>query len=348
MIQVHARLVASVAVPYARQLVNGWGKAYRAGGTMVVGIVVGDDLVAHRLDALLAGEVRPATRFPVPADSFPHGAMVAPDLSGAVFPMSGGSSGVCRVDSAGALRWHWRYSYCEGDALVSSDGRWVWTVVADGADGAVDGLVSVVVLDAANGQELGRIAVPDATLRQDQLIAHPGGQQVAVVGAREGEEGPYWSTAYWVRPQPGVGLQLRQYPSGSEAITGFDPCGTVVAMTDVYAKYVRLRRFDSGAPLLTVQAGAATEFAAYTGFLDSTTMLASSGTGQNDAEHWLLDTSHDGSGPAEDNLGGPRTHPVRYPPVGPQHPLPHLWALGDGTWLTADPGTLYRWTIAAS
>jgi hypothetical protein len=270
--------------------------------------------------------------------------MVVPDLSGAVFPMSDDSSGVCRVDSAGRTQWHWRYQHCEGTILVSADGRRVWTVIADGRDGLIDGRVSVVLLDSVDGREVSRVVVPDQSLLAEELVAHPDGQHVAVVGARSGEEEDYWSAVYWVRLRPDGGLRLRLYPSDSEVIAGFNRHGTVVAMTDVYAKYVRLRRFDTGTQLLTVRAGSAADLALYTDFLDSTSILASSPTSQNGAEHWLLTTSYADGGPVEDTLGGPCTRPVRYPYVGPDHPSGQLWAPGDGTWFTADSATLYRWT----
>src|SRR5262249_33777431 len=145
------RLLARVPLPVARQLINGQWTAHHHGEKAIVGIVVDGYYVVYRLDALLSGDLRPAARFPVPEDSFTHCGMVTADLANAVFPMQGARSGVLAVDQAGAVRWQWRYTYSEGAVLTTTDGRYVWTVIAEGDNGIVTGPVRVAVLDAVDG-----------------------------------------------------------------------------------------------------------------------------------------------------------------------------------------------------
>src|SRR5262249_4257580 len=242
----------------------------------------------------------------------------------------------------------------------TTDGRYVWTVVAEGDNGIVTGPVRVAVLDAVDGQVLASEPLLD-DFQVDQFLAHPDGRHVAIIGAREGEEGPYWSTIYWGSVDAETcRLRITPFPSRSDIITGLDPSGHLVAMTDIDGTYLSLRRFNDGTVVATVLPRAEGQpqrpepthtgndrFAPYTGFLDQHMMLASYGPdAKTGYTHWLINVpAQAGDLPIDDILGGRLSRPVCYPATGPDALLPHVWALGDGTWLTADTESLYRWSL---
>ncbi len=76
----------------------------------------------------------------------------------------------------------------------------------------------------------------------------------------------------------------------------------------------------------------------YGGFVDETTAIVS--CRDDDWEihtHWLLPSPATDADEATVDLRGP----VKYPGTAAER----LWALGDGTWITADDDSICRWTL---
>lgn len=356
-----AQLISRVDFAGARQLINSQGRAQRSASGHFVAMAAVDRLLVYDLETLLAGDARPAVEFPVPEAAFPYSGTVTHDLATAVFSIASGKTAVQAIDPSGVVRWEWRYEHSEGSSLVTADGRHVWAVVAAWDKQSRDWTPEWVVLDAKNGRLLDRAPLP---WRADEyeLVAHPDNRHVSLCCVRQ-DGGAVFSGRF-----DDDGLRLWALSCDDELVTGFDPTGRLMAMTGADGRFIRLREFPHGAvvssvynteisdPVHTEDVGSDGEcglhrWHQYAGFLDPTMLIASSGATEETTgaapRHWLIAAPVEETGEfAHDVTSDTLRGMINYPSPADDHAMAHLWALGDGTWLTADKNTLYRWALA--
>jgi hypothetical protein len=325
-----ARLLSHVAFPHARRLINAQTESSHSGPAVLVPVALDGRLLVYELGRLLGGDTAPVVEFPVPADAFQHSAGVIADRTTAVFPIVASETAVRAIDPTGAVRWEWRYHCSAGTCRVV--GGQVWTIVLpyDDRNGPT-GPAELVVLDASDGHLLGRAALSE-TVSETGIVPHPDGRQVGVFSVDETSSDNY--VAGFV--DGAVGVDRWDF-GADETLIGIDPGGSLAQLVQTDGRYVRLRDLATGQVLSTRDSESGRMWYQYGGFLDPGLLIVADGAiaddHGSDARHWLW--------PAGPEAG---IEPVAYPTTEPI--LAHLWALGDLTWLTADPTTLYHWTLA--
>lgn len=135
---------------------------------------------------------------------------------------------------------------------------------------------------------------------------------------------------------------------------GVDPSGKLLATANLQGYFIGLRRFPDGELISETShedirrvlgenlqdAGGYWSHAWHHkgGFIDSKTVIAACrdsgerGSWTRELSHWLIDTT--------ESPGSIRAR-IRY---SDESPTEYVLGLGDGTWLTADDNTLFRWT----
>ncbi|MFI0989830.1 hypothetical protein [Streptomyces exfoliatus] len=346
---VDARLLDSVALPGARELVCGLPFERRGAGRGRALFLHGAELEVHDLGALFAGDRAPAAVFPLPWPGWGGGAhSVAPDGTFAAFS---GQRSVRAVDADGATRWTYGHACWDqlvghphtgderqvctgsesGSCRVSDDGRYVWAhVVLEAGDDPDDYQEGWVVLDARDGRELARLPLPDSVASGSWHLSHPDGVHMGLcVGM--GQDGVL---VYWGRRD---GRELTVH---HELNDGLDRI-----LYDVHPDHPGFLTLEHNGNDLQLHALDGTVLAENDelrwdhscGFLDGDTVMATSdvGYGADPGEQatWLL------AARTLETRGR-----VRYPggaTDGPVRPL------GDGSWLTYDAttDTVHRWTV---
>ncbi|MFJ8214208.1 hypothetical protein [Streptomyces sp. NPDC096033] len=342
---INAELRGSVGLPGGDALVSGFAFEGRWGGARRALLRNGEELEVYDLDELLGGERAPAAVFPLPWTGWDRGVhSVSPDGAFAVFS---GQRAVRAVGVGGEVLWEYRHG-CWGPELghphsgdgqevcrgsehgscrVSDDGLFVWAHVVH------EEQEYWVVLDAADGRELARLALDSATAGSHH-VSHPDGIHMGLsIGM--GQDG---ILLYWAR-WDGERLTCWDLNETMDRILiDVHPGHAGYLTLEHYGADLRLHALDGD--VLAEAEPEADEFGdrpcwEYTcGFVDAGTVIVPVPDEEEFADlagHWLLDAHTLGIRGRVDYPDGSVAGYVR--------------PLGDGTWLTYDgrTETLNRW-----
>jgi hypothetical protein len=296
-----------------------------------------EEVTVHLLDDLLEGDAAPVVIFREPETSWARGGTcVAADNSFAVF--SGKSAVVAVAPDGNAL---WRYQHdcwgCgdieSGSAAISMDGTQVWATVPanHSRDPAADYAGDLwIVLDSDDGSLLSRAQLDCVAAGSHHLVQPSGDGMALSVG--EGQDGV---PAYWGRYSGADVLSVRGL--GQRSLIALSPSGSSLLSTSHYGKDLRLHHLPHAEAAWEIRAenfpwgqeGIST-WAYQCSFVDDEQLIVSSASMRGPSVHALVRAKE---GSLVSLLAYPG--PVSRPALG----------LGDGTWLTYEPGgRLRRWT----
>ncbi|MFG2328520.1 hypothetical protein ACGFMM_02740 [Streptomyces sp. NPDC048604] len=349
-----AQLRASVRLPGASELLDGFAFEGRGDGSLRALLRNGHELEVHDLVALFTGETAPLAVFPVPWPGWTGGVhSVSPDAAFAAFS---GQRSVRAVARDGSTLWEYRHACWDqelghehtgddqqvcrdsehGSCRVSDDGRYVWAHVVD-PETEYDELW--VVLDARDGRELARLPL-ESVASGSHHVSHPDGVHMGLdIGM--GQDGIELHWGHW----DGEKLTTWDLNENLDRILmDVHPEHEGFLTMEHYGADLQLHALD-GAVLAEGEAPPGAEAWDWcAGFLDAGTVMACTGLeyGEDDEDdsydevrHWLLDA-------ATLRIRGAVAYPSG--PAGG-----YVRPLGDGTWLTYDEesATLSRWSPAA-
>ncbi len=316
---------------------------WRSNGVLHTAVRLDTELRVFALD-FEHSELRRVAVFPAPWRRWETARdAVAPDLSFAVFS---GQHAIRATDQRGEVRWERRHDSWDsgsGSAAVTADGRSVWATVPGPQPTAAPweyGGDEWLVLDAATGEQIGK-ATLDCAAAGSLHSLHPDATHVGL-SVGEGQDG---SPSYWGSLDNGT-LTVRTFGDRDRALLDVAPDGRGFLTVQHLLGDVAVHDFADDAVTaeidaagLLAHAGHHVEDASFhyqAGYLTADTIIASAYEihergGSQEHQHWILDG---------------RT----LAPVGrvayPTTPGTDLWALRDGTWLTADRDHVSRWSTA--
>jgi hypothetical protein len=296
-----------------------------------------DEITVHLLNDLLNGDAAPVAVFPDPESSWTRGgACVAADNS---FTAFSGRSAVTAVASDGDVLWEYQHGCWDcgdiesGSTAITTDSSQVWaTVPADHSrDPAADYAGDLwLVLDSDDGSLLSQAQLDCVAAGSHHLVQPSGDGMALSVG--EGQDGV---PAYWGRYNGADVLSLRGL--GQRSLVALSPSGSALLSTSHYGEDLQLHHLPHAEAAWAIRAedfpwgqDSVTTWAYQSSFVDDDLLIVSSSPARGPALHALVRA-----------MGGSLVGRLAYPePVS----RPAL-GLGDGTWLTYEPGgCLRRWT----
>ncbi|GAA2688740.1 hypothetical protein [Nonomuraea recticatena] len=306
----------------------------------------GTSLELHDLDAFFGAEPSLISAFAVPwPDEESWEAAVSPDGDVGVFC---NDEAVRAVTPTGAVLWehrgHRRHSRKENrsSCRVSDDGRHVWAMLpgppSSGVwrdDGTFDGTPyqgdEWLVLAADTGRVVARETLDCAAVGGEHL-PHADGRHMGL-GVGEGQDGLH---VYWGRLEED-GLRVWKHEDDYRILLDVHPSG-LSYLSYAPPDEIAWHSFPGGLIMRRLEAAdawrPATGEAYWDGadYVDADTVIATAtlyAETPQDARHILIDA-----------VSGQVRGEVRYPTPAHESAYP----LGDGTWLTAEGDTLFRWT----
>ncbi|WP_329092872.1 hypothetical protein [Streptosporangium sp. NBC_01469] len=297
-------------------------------------------LKLYDLNRFFRAEASLINTFTVPwPDEHAWEAAVSPDGDVGVFCKD---DAVCAVTSSGVVLWehrgHGRDHPKENrsSCRVTDDGRYVWAMLVGEVGGGSYLGDEWLVLEADSGRVVSRETLDCAAVGGEHL-SHPDGQHMGL-GVGEGQDGAHM---YWGRLEDGV-LRVWTHDDDDRILTDVHPNG-LSFITFTLPDEIAWHSFPGGALIRSLTAmdawgPASGDDEPYWdvggGYIDADTVLATAtayAKTPQDARHILIDSPT-----------GTTRGEVRYPlPVtGYARPL------ADGTWLTAENDTVFRWRVS--
>ncbi|MEV2272329.1 hypothetical protein [Nonomuraea africana] len=342
--EIKAVLVGQAHLGNAVRLVESpWAVEVRRGRSPRMLHLEGASLRLYDLDRFFGAGTSLINTFPAPWPAEEAWeAAVGPDGDVGVFCHDGA---VRAVAPSGAVLWEHRGherqspSVNRSSCRVSDDGRHVWVLLPGASCAAVwrhDGEPypyagdEWLVLAAHTGRVVARATLGCAAVGT-QHLPHPDGRHMGL-GVGEGQDG---LRVYWGRLEED-GLRVWPHEDDYRILVDVHPNG-LSYLTWAPPDEIAWHSFPGGIVMRRLEAADAWRPAvgeAYwddCGYVDAGTLIATAtlyAETPEDARHLLIDA-----------FSGEVRGDVRYPGPVPRSARP----LGDGTWLTAEGDTLFRW-----